>query len=153
MKGQYEQLIHTLEHENECLKSQKDEYHSRMDELSGEIDHLKRLMSDYLQPSNRPSQNTLSFAAQTMPTQRNSSRKILGKVDVSVSPRSFRERVVSTSRDMYSDRQQDPWHSRFTRQAVNSVKGSIQEKSQAHPSFTAVHSSRGASDDLINKSA
>jgi len=147
VKGQYEQLIHTLEHENECLKFQKDEYHSRMDELSGEIDHLKRLMSEVLQPKlsdHNRRESTLSFAAQTMPTQRNSSRK---KVDVSVSPRSFRERVSS----MYSDKQ-DPWHSRFTRQMVNSVKGSIQEK-QAHPSFTAVHSSRGASDDLINKSA
>lgn len=158
VKGQYEQLIHTLEHENECLKYQKDEYHTRLDELSGEIEHLKKLMSEVLttQPKLPTSESfpmrresTLSFAAQTMPTQRNSSRK---KVDVSVSPRSFRERV--SSRDMYSDK--EAWHSRFTRQMQSAVvissKGSIQEK-QPHPSFTAVQSSIGASDDLINKSA
>jgi hypothetical protein len=131
-------------------------------------------------------ESTLSFAgfnAQSFPSHRQqasfrqaSSKK---KVDVSVSPRSFREKVRESSRDMYSDKQEksDVWHNRFTRleqmkQAlVNSSKSrktsqDSLNKEKPHPSFTAVQSYRGTGvqsstrgnpktedDSLLNKSA
>ena len=48
VRGQYEQLIHTLEQENESLKGQKDKYGERLDLLTAEIDHLKKMMSEVL---------------------------------------------------------------------------------------------------------
>lgn len=46
--NQYEQIIQTLEQENEMLKSVKDEQGQRMDMLTEEIEQLKKVVSELM---------------------------------------------------------------------------------------------------------
>jgi uncharacterized phage infection (PIP) family protein YhgE len=46
--NQYEQIIQTLEEENEVLKSVKDEQGQRMDMLTDEIEQLKKIVSELM---------------------------------------------------------------------------------------------------------
>jgi hypothetical protein len=48
VSNQYEQLIQSLEHENEVLKTVKDEQGQRMDILTEEIEQLKKVVSELM---------------------------------------------------------------------------------------------------------